>query len=140
VSYFLTFQAVRAAELTPERVHRLLAPPTNQRYFNEVDKLHPLAVAALHFKQLLRCCRVPFKTMCKQALMTPDGPERHRRFYLAVLIGRQIGNSAISSRRPRVALRQMRSNKSRAKRHESKLRLSGLLPTSMIFVPARQLC
>jgi hypothetical protein len=27
---------------------------------------------------------VPFKTMCKQTLATPDGPERHRRFYLAV--------------------------------------------------------
>jgi hypothetical protein len=28
---------------------------------------------------------VPFKTMCRQTLTTPDGPERHRRFYLAVL-------------------------------------------------------
>src|SRR6266702_6839689 len=28
---------------------------------------------------------VPSKTMCRQALTTPDGPERHRRFYLAVL-------------------------------------------------------
>jgi hypothetical protein len=29
---------------------------------------------------------VPSKTMCRQTLTTPDGPERHRRFYLAVLI------------------------------------------------------
>lgn len=28
--------------------------------------------------------------MCKQTLTTPDGPERHRRFYLAVLIGRGL--------------------------------------------------
>src|SRR6266700_3721003 len=26
----------------------------------------------------------PSKTMCKQTLAPPDGPERHRRFYLAV--------------------------------------------------------
>src|SRR6266849_2419745 len=29
---------------------------------------------------------VPSKTMCRQTLTTPDGPERHRRFYLAVQI------------------------------------------------------
>ena len=28
--------------------------------------------------------------MCKQTLTTPDGPERHRRFYLAVPIGRDL--------------------------------------------------
>src|SRR5260370_19603620 len=28
---------------------------------------------------------VPSKTMCRQTLTTPDGPQRHRRFYLAVL-------------------------------------------------------
>jgi hypothetical protein len=33
---------------------------------------------------------VPSKTMCRQTLTTPDGPERHRRFYLAVLIGRRL--------------------------------------------------
>ena len=27
---------------------------------------------------------VPSKTTCRQTLTTPDGPERHRRFYLAV--------------------------------------------------------
>src|SRR5882724_5476172 len=27
---------------------------------------------------------VPSKTMCRQTLTTPDGPERRRRFYLAV--------------------------------------------------------
>ena len=31
---------------------------------------------------------VPSKTMCRQTLTTPDGPERHRRFYLAVFSGR----------------------------------------------------
>src|SRR4051794_11852091 len=33
---------------------------------------------------------VPSKTMCRQTLTTPDGPERHRRFYLAVLISRDL--------------------------------------------------
>ena len=27
---------------------------------------------------------LPSKTMCRQTLTTPGGPERHRRFYLAV--------------------------------------------------------
>ena len=33
---------------------------------------------------------VPFKAMRKQTLTTPDGLERHHRFYLAVLIGRWV--------------------------------------------------
>src|SRR6266849_4295709 len=32
---------------------------------------------------------VPSKTICRQTLTTPDGPERHRRFYLAVKVARQ---------------------------------------------------
>lgn len=33
---------------------------------------------------------VPSETMCRQTLTTPDGRERHRRFYLAVLISRDL--------------------------------------------------
>src|SRR6266496_1678434 len=33
---------------------------------------------------------VPSKTMCRQTLTTLDGTERHRRFYLAVPIGRVL--------------------------------------------------
>src|SRR5450631_254022 len=37
---------------------------------------------------------VPSKTMCRQTLTTLVGTERHRRFYLAVLIGRKRPNLA----------------------------------------------
>src|SRR6266478_4059032 len=39
---------------------------------------------------------VPSKTMCRQTLTNPDGTERHRRFYLAVLIGRDLRPSSQS--------------------------------------------
>jgi hypothetical protein len=41
---------------------------------------------------------VPSKTMCRQILTTPDGPERHRRFYLAVLISSRSVMSGIVDR------------------------------------------
>ena len=34
---------------------------------------------------------VPSKTMCRQTLATPDGPQRRRRFYLAVEISSPAG-------------------------------------------------
>ena len=33
---------------------------------------------------------VPSKTICRQTLTTPDGRERHRRFYLAVLLSDRL--------------------------------------------------
>src|SRR6266851_4583331 len=46
---------------------------------------------------------VPSKTMCRQTLTTPNGPERHRRFYLAVPVGpvlaSQIAPIVIGERR-----------------------------------------
>jgi len=40
---------------------------------------------------------VPSKTMCRQTLATPDGPERHRRFYLAVARSAVVGGSSTCS-------------------------------------------
>src|SRR6267378_3644281 len=40
---------------------------------------------------------VPSKTMCRQTLTTPDGPERHRRFYLAVVVGRDPSSRWVMS-------------------------------------------
>src|SRR5258708_6529154 len=51
---------------------------------------------------------VPPKTMCRQTLTTPDGPERHRRFYLAVvapsLIPSKPGDRVKTNRRDAVNL------------------------------------
>jgi hypothetical protein len=43
---------------------------------------------------------VPSKTMCRQTLTTPDSPERHRRFYLAVVTRRPTALKNDTRRRP----------------------------------------